>query len=482
MKEFKMLAMGFLCLFLALIITATTIWAVERFEVSHEDMEKYKRRIDDPRPFYTDTGYYKKILPPDLYRRITYPVEDMERVWAEVVGFKAPNVVGKIAPEIKPGKYTYMDKAKYPFEKLMMKQMYDRFNPPGKGTRHAANFTEIEVVPTRQYYYALPIAEATKKNMGRAQLDNQGYLTMDSHKNIAGYPFPRPEGKFKAQQIIYNWVKKYMFTESYYHLDYGLGFNKDRRIDGEYSGLALGVRAQGRVQFEPLGWFDNRAQQQLENDIYHYSMLSPRDYYGIIVNTTYYLEPNKYDLVLMYIPSLRRIRKLTATDTQDPAAGSDQIYDDGNGFTQKITPLRYPYKYDVIGEGEYLAPVAGDGSCYLSSKDGYTLKNLQFERRPMWVVQMIQLDKNYVYGKRIWYVDKETFLIWDIENYDQKGRLYRVSSQLWGFIPEMGMFNMFNALAADHIDTHCGYYQTRQYPAPWLTRGDISMSGMVKLK
>ena len=50
----------------------------------------------------------------------------------------------------------------------------------------------------------------------------------------------------------------------------------------------------------------------------------------------------------MYIPSLRRIRKLSATDSQDPVMGQDVIYDDNEGWMQKISPVRYPYKYEIL--------------------------------------------------------------------------------------------------------------------------------------
>ena len=71
-------------------------------------------------------------MPPEVYKKVTYDVEAMKRTWAEVIGFKSPDVVGKMYPEIKPGKYTYKDKEKLPFDKMMWKHLYDRFNPPPK--------------------------------------------------------------------------------------------------------------------------------------------------------------------------------------------------------------------------------------------------------------------------------------------------------------------------------------------------------------
>jgi len=474
MKEIRL----FLTIFMSLLLVASVGWA-QKYEISIKELEKYKAPFDDPAPFYKNIEWFKKIMPPDAYKKVTHDVDAMKRVWAEVVGFRAPDVVGKAFPEIKPGKYTLQDKTKYPFEKVMWKHLYDRFNaPPKSGPRHVAYFTEFEIVPTRQYYHALPVGEATKKHMGTVKQDGQGYIINDTY--VAGFPFPRPDGPHKAQQIIYNWDKSYNLDTEYY-VEHVFGYTKDLRNDYEGMATAYQARLQGRVK-DPMAWLDTRAKDQQELKVFQYMSQAPRDLFGNVISVTSYIDPNRDDLFLMYINSLRRIRKLTASDTQDPAVGQDIIYEDAYGFNQKLSPKRYPYKYEVIGEGEYLCPISWDGSPYLSTKEGFIMKNLQFERRPCWVVQMTQLDKNYVYGKRIWYVDKEMLIFWHIDNYDQKGRLYRTYSNTWGFLPEMGIYNQFQVLALDHVDTHSTYYHSYSYPATWLTRGDISMSGMVKTK
>ena len=106
-------------------------------------------------------------------------------------------------------------------------------------------------------------------------------------------------------------------------------------------------------------------------------------------------------------------------------AGNDFTNDDVGGFSQKMTPKVFPYKYEVIEEREFLVPVLSlDGSLYVTSKE-LEYRNIEFERRPVYVVRMTQLDKNYQYSKRIIYVDKENFNILLSLAYDQKGRLYR---------------------------------------------------------
>ena len=46
----------------------------------------------------------------------------------------------------------------------------------------------------------------------------------------------------------------------------------------------------------------------------------------------------------------------------------------------------------------------------------------------------------------------------------------------------MGTYNQFHTLALDHIDTHSTANHSYSYPALWLNRGDVSMSGMIKTK
>jgi hypothetical protein len=150
---------------------------------------------------------------------------------------------------------------------------------------------------------------------------------------------------------------------------------------------------------------------------------------------------------------------------------------------QKLSPTRYPYKYEILEEREFLLPAPTiDGAEYISSK-GLEFRNMRFERRPIYVVRLTQLDPNYVYSYRIFYIDKETFNYYQIENYDQKKRLYRSVSYSLGWHPEMGMFSGSGPvqLFKDHIDIHCGVQQPLQVPAFW-DRRDISIEGFIKQK
>jgi hypothetical protein len=403
----------------------------------------------------------------------------MKTSWAEVIGFQSPDAVGKIAPSIKPGFFTHEDKAKYPFKELMIPGLYKRFKPGGPP--HIGNFSEMKVIPTRQYYWALPIARATKKYTGSTKLDDYGYIVHESY--VAGYPFPQPAGRFKAQQIIYNWEKRYLHADSFFRWHSVVGFNEHLKKDFEGELITKYIRLHGRVLMEPFGWFDERARTMSEREVELLMSYAPRDQFGAAILQLGYLQPDRFDIVLTYVPFLRRVRRFSQTDTQDPAMGQDIIYDDADYFRQKLTPHRYPYKYEVIDEREFLTfAYSIDGKGYLSSKTKELCEH-EFERRPMYVLKLTQLDNSYIYGYRIMYIDKETFLIHYVENYDQKGRLYRTSSPRLAFHPEMGMFTFFDGILTDHLDFHSTWGVCFALPAPHLNRNDVSMrsvAGLIK--
>lgn len=451
------------------------------YQVNVYEFEKHKKPFDDPTPILKVFGL-KQILPPELYDFLTADVRDMQRLWEKTVGFKSPDVVGKIVPEIKPGKYTYRDVQQNPgFKELMPDWVYERIAPGGEGTGFPGNIPEFEIVPTRQYYYHPRIAQATLDNMGKTKQDEDGYIITETL--TPGLPFPHPSGPHKAQQYMYNVENRYIgFEFAHYLTNRIYGINHKFKIDFDGVASASTIRTANRLLIPPYGWLDERAEKMGERRSYALSFLAPRDIAGVTQGGAYYLDADKFDQLMLYIPAMRRVRKMTATDTQDPIIGTDNIYDDSEGWFQKLSKKRYPYKYEVLEEREYLVPApTWDGSCYISKKEKYAFKGLQFERRPIVVLKLTQLDPNYVYSKRVLYIDREHLIFYMNQSYDQKGRLYRDFSVNYGFEPEMGMLTWSGSLILqrDHIDTHSTIMQPYQIPA-CFDRSAVSMQGIMK--
>jgi len=472
MKQARIFVICFCAILLALGMKVSMLGAAEEYKViTVKDLGDNKKILDDPRPYLVEGLSYKKMLPPGVYAKLSYDVEEMKKLWAEIVGFKAPDVVGKIAPEIKPGTYSYQDKEKYPgIKALMTEDYYKRFNPGAPP--FAGNFREIKVVPTRQYYRALPVAEATKKYMGKTELDEKtGIIKEETY--VSGFPFPRPGGNFKANQVMYNWSKRYWGWDSQYMIQDSVGWTGGHKQDNTLTADGWMLKLKGRVM-EPYGCYDERAKEQGEDKVFSYKFYAPRDMFGNVISSLKYLSPDKYDQMMLYINALRRVRLMSATDVQDVVGGADTIYCDSEIFSQKLSTTVFPSKCEIIAERELLLPVTSDGSSYIDSKE-LEYHNLEWERRPVYVVKMTMLDKNFVYGHRILYFDMETFMLHFIENYDQKGRLYRTSESVTAFFPEMGVFHYGDNLARDHLDTHSSFVRTFFTPYPSIDRTKVGL-------
>ena len=447
------------------------------------DLLKYKAMLDDPRPFYTDTGFYKKFIPDDAWKLLAFDEEKSRQAWEKCVGFKSPDLVGKIAPEIKPGKYTMADKEKYPWKELMPATLYQMWNEPGTEglPNHMGYFTEFEVVPTQQVWYAQPVGERSPQNLGQVKQDEQGYIDIDTYKG--GVPFPQPSGPHKGIQLLYNWMFKMYTSDNALEYDLTLGMNSGWNIDHHGVADYLWLRLAGRSMYPPYGWYDARAEKMKELLVQTYTVAQPRDLFGNVYYFVFYGDARKDPNFMAYVNLLRRVRKLSSSDRQDQAVGQDICFDDAAGYMQAIRPDRYPYEYKVVEEREFLVPaITTTGKAWFDSKEKYKWKDLTLERRPMYKLEMIQQDPNYIYSKRVYWIDKETFLLTYGEWFDQKDRFYRNFLIQWGFVKPLGYFNIFNVTNSDFIDVHCTMTRGLGYPALWLTRQDMSLRSLMKAK
>ena len=261
-------------------LPVTVAWTMPPYEVSIRDILDVKAALDDPTPFYTECEYFKKFIPAKIWDQITVDQDASRAAWEKAVGFRSKDVVGQIAPEIKPGKYSLTDKEKLPFKELMTPHHYQRFNSPGQAglPKHIGYFTEFEVVETQQIWHAEAVAKATIERVGKTQLDDDGYILYKTH--VAGYAFPRPSGNHKAMQILYNLHTGGAGPESSMNYDITIGVNSRGRIDHEGTASYFWLLTHGRVMYPPLGWFDKRAEKEDEALITLYTVLSPRDLYG----------------------------------------------------------------------------------------------------------------------------------------------------------------------------------------------------------
>lgn len=140
---------------------------------------------------------------------------------------------------------------------------------------------------------------------------------------------------------------------------------------------------------------------------------------------------------------------MTGSDLTDPLLGADLIPDDYGGWWQKFNPKM---KIRALACRDMLVPRTYVG---LESKPPYDPKKngpcfqVEWEIRPQWEVEIMINDPDYVYSKRILYIDAlpvaqgGNFLLYWGENYDQKGRLWRAAGLNCPVVSEEGFQNSF---------------------------------------
>lgn len=136
-----------------------------------------------------------------------------------------------------------------------------------------------------------------------------------------------------------------------------------------------------------------------------------------------------------YIPGQRRIRRAptVAFDTPNPTANGKLTYDDVYMFNG--SPERYNWTllgkkemYVPYNNNKWIAHAEGGDEAHsdLLTPDHLNPEFERFEKHRVWVVEAkLKEDKRHIYGKRVFYLDEDTWNIVLADNFDGKDNLWR---------------------------------------------------------
>jgi hypothetical protein len=160
---------------------------------------------------------------------------------------------------------------------------------------------------------------------------------------------------------------------------------------------------------------------------------SPPDYRGIMLLGYRYKaidkprDESRETDVWVYIPDLRRVRRISGSRRTDPVAGTDMVAEDQGGFNGVVTHFEWEY----IGEQDVLAPIDTRLRGYPFSKDenfgpfGYSYANDIWQLRKTIVVEQKPKDDHIYTRKRLWF-DKDTYQTLYAAAYDRRDELWKV--------------------------------------------------------
>jgi hypothetical protein len=163
-------------------------------------------------------------------------------------------------------------------------------------------------------------------------------------------------------------------------------------------------------------------------------VLAPFDAKGIAVLNYRYKSSDgpraqaRNDDTWVYVPSLRRVRRISTAQRTDAVSGTDFTFDDFSGFFG-IVPQ---YEWTCLGRKDLLAPTNSQVRAYPYSRDhafgpyGLSFADDRWELRHAVKIRFVPKNTDHPYSKKDLYIDENTAEVLYSFAYDQKGELWKI--------------------------------------------------------
>ena len=291
----------------------------------------------------------------------------------------------------------------------------------------------MKIVPYKKIEWNPPYKEATEKYSGQVKLSADG-RTIEGH--VTGLPFPNidPNDPNVALKIMFNYEYKPYVTDDQdlRNFDADTGTISDSPLSVERHFILDHLRTlfyTARLYVDPkpvlLPNSENvRAKQSL------HPILEPFDLKGVGVTGIRYLDPDRQDDTWLYLPTLRRVRRLSSAQRSDALFGQDTDVDSYGGYAGQIPWFTWKF----LGDKKILATFHAEKFPVEWCPNGGDFVYCDnWEQRDVWVVEGVAKQPQYAYGKRVIYIDKETYWIAYSDIYDKAGQLWKVWINQFGF-------------------------------------------------
>jgi hypothetical protein len=247
--------------------------------------------------------------------------------------------------------------------------------------------------------------EATEKNVGCSIDENENVQGWES-----GFPFPEPK---TGTEIMWNFQRRYMSDNrnDWQHIR----VVSWKGAEKEYTVWFTRINMLGRVRIPPIPEVpDNPRRIDYKVMVY---ITDPFELRGFGSLQYHYEDETKEDDMWMYIPSLRRVRRGSAAARQDTWDGTEVTFDD----MQYIGKIR-ENKCVLLGKKEYLLPL---NCAFRRDRDKRQPLNQSYSRYQAYYIEAIPRDPNYLYSKRLFWIDELSFTPAGMECYNKVGELWR---------------------------------------------------------
>lgn len=291
----------------------------------------------------------------------------------------------------------------------------------------------MKIVPYKKIEWNKAYREATEKYGGQTKLAPDG-RTLIGH--VAGMPFPSidPNDPQIALKIMWNYEYKPYVTD-----------DEDLRNFDADTGPVTGTAPMqierhflldhqrtlaytARINVDPKPELPNPDKVRGKSSLH--PILEPFDLKGVGLTGIRYLSPDRQDDTWLYLPSLRRVRRLSSSQRSDALFGQDTDVDSYGGYAGQIPWFDWKY----LGEKEILASFhAEQFPVKYCDGGGDFIFCDTWEKRKVYVIEGVSKLPQYAYGKRLIFVDKESYYIAYSDIFDRSGQLWKVWVNQWSF-------------------------------------------------
>jgi len=296
---------------------------------------------------------------------------------------------------------------------------------------------DIEIEETRSHAPHQSFQEATALYADQATINEDGQI----EGYTAGQPFTRQAidaALSGAAGLMVAWNRIYRWQYQGYRAPETTMANIESVLDGGAGDLVEGLVGGGhvdryfqvfyhRVYLSKLAWLPTKGYRMDVTDsdelLYKEFMefLAPFDVAGtkfIIERPLVHAEGEK---VNSYLASERRVRRLSAKERADHFMGTVFTFDDFEGFSGLVTDNTW----ELLGHKVIPAVLNSKQAIPLSHGPISSIPLDRWQLRPSYVLQAIPKFENHQYGRRLMFVDEETFGIGLALVFDRNDELYK---------------------------------------------------------
>jgi hypothetical protein len=294
----------------------------------------------------------------------------------------------------------------------------------------------IKVAPYKKIEWNPPYKEATEKYSGQVKLSEDG-RSVEGH--VSGLPFPKidPNDPQVALKIMFNYEYRPFINDDFdlRNFDADTGTISESPLAVERHFILDHLRTlfyTARLYIDPKPILLPNSESVRAKQSLH-PILEPFDLKGVGLTGIRYLDPDRQDDTWLYLPSLRRVRRLSSAQRSDALFGQDTDVDSYGGYAGQIPWFNWKF----LGDKKILGTFhADDFPVKWCENGGDFVYCDNWEPRDAWVLEGVAKQPQYAYGKRVLFIDKETYFVAYSDIYDKAGQLWKIWLNQWGFRPK----------------------------------------------